>query len=1142
MNNIKYLLTLAMCFCAVAISAQKRVTGHVFSKMDGPIFMATVAEVDPSNRAVTSAQTDANGNFSIVIKRPDRNFLQVTYIGYKPYKTAQPIGSRSNFRIEMIDNNAFKEAVVKSTRKVQSNGLVIPEKELSIATQTFDMDAMEGLSFETAGEALQGQIAGLDIVSNSGNLGAGTSMRLRGVTSINGNQEPLIVVDGYILPSYDKSELNLENMDDDQMFANLLQINPEDIKSIKVLKDASATAIYGSDGSNGVIEITTRRGTRGKTRVNFTYRFTGTWQPEGMKMLNGDGYTMMLKEAYFNPQQSDVASGIVELMYLRDTHPAYYENYNKNTDWVKEVTQFGQVHNFGVSINGGGEKAQFRVSGNYDHSTGSVICQEMNRITMRMALDYYVSDRIKFSSNFSLAYTKNDQNYNGILGAAYNAMPNMSIYRYEYDRDLERYFNTGEYFIMPPRASAAGLVDNSSGRTSYYLNDMISNGNPVATANLAWSQTSTYTLTPQFALEYKLWGKEDDEHQLNYKGEVQLYAYTQSVNNYYPQQLTSNAWSDGVNLTSNGEYKDSRFETKHSLVFKPYFSNEDHSLQVLLRGELETTNSTSQNLSNSGINGGITSSTAIGYMTNSTTSTGEGHRMAGTASIHYAYASRYSFDVTLRADGKTKFGSGEKWGFFPGISARWNVSEEKFFKPLTKVVNLFGIRLGWGQTGNASFGEGLIYNNYGKIGVYNGTTAMAPNNLRLTTIHWEKTSSWNLGFDVSLFENLLKFNLDIYRKNTKDLLNYNMRVPSTSGYNRLSAANVGSMKNEGWELWMNTGDIAKIGKFHMNFKLNFAQVINTIESMDATVLANENQAYGYKNLEVLKRVQIGNALGGIYGFRFKGIYAYDYDHNGYFLAKDGSYNTSKNDYKDAQGNPNTARLNATGQELSTPVARDAQGNVIYDKNGNPLPMYFNYGGVNYQFQGGDVIYEDINHDGQIDDLDIVYLGGSNPKITGGFGVDFTYGRWTLRTMFNFRMGNKILNLARLNAESMRGNNNQSASVAHRWRKNGQVTEIPRAMNATLGVSYNALINSRYVEDGDFVRFNYFQLAYNFPTEKIKKLGLSSLRLAASGNNLIFWTKYSGVDPEHSASGYSPCIDNSKTPRSRSFTLSLSFGF
>ena len=302
--------------------------------------------------------TDANGNFSIVIKRPDRNFLQVTYIGYKPYKTAQPIGSRSNFRIEMIDNNAFKEAVVKSTRKVQSNGLVIPEKELSIATQTFDMDAMEGLSFETAGEALQGQIAGLDIVSNSGNLGAGTSMRLRGVTSINGNQEPLIVVDGYILPSYDKSELNLENMDDDQMFANLLQINPEDIKSIKVLKDASATAIYGSDGSNGVIEITTRRGTRGKTRVNFTYRFTGTWQPEGMKMLNGDGYTMMLKEAYFNPQQSDVASGIVELMYLRDTHPAYYENYNKNTDWVKEVTQFGQVHNFGVSINGGGEKAQ----------------------------------------------------------------------------------------------------------------------------------------------------------------------------------------------------------------------------------------------------------------------------------------------------------------------------------------------------------------------------------------------------------------------------------------------------------------------------------------------------------------------------------------------------------------------------------------------------------------------------------------------------------------------------------------------------------------------------------------------------------------------------------------------------------------
>ena len=227
---------------------------------------------------------------------------------------------------------------------------------------------------------------------------------------------------------------------------------------------------------------------------------------------------------------------------------------------------------------------------------------------------------------------------------------------------------------------------------------------------------------------------------------------------------------------------------------------------------------------------------------------------------------------------------------------------------------------------------------------------------------------------------------------------------------------------------------------------------------------------------------------------------------------------------------------------STPVVFDANGNVVYDKNGNPLPMYFNYGGKNYQFDGGDAIYEDINHDGNIDELDVVYLGTSNPKLNGGFGINFKYARWELKTSFNFRVGNKIINLARLNAESMVGNKNQCASVNHRWRKNGQETTMPHAMSAKVKTTYNSLVSDRYVEPGDFLRFQYFQLSYSVSPDKLKKVGLSSLRIAASGNNLIFWSKYSGVDPEHSAGGYSPAIDNSETPRSRSFTFSLNFGF
>lgn len=230
------------------------------------------------------------------------------------------------------------------------------------------------------------------------------------------------------------------------------------------------------------------------------------------------------------------------------------------------------------------------------------------------------------------------------------------------------------------------------------------------------------------------------------------------------------------------------------------------------------------------------------------------------------------------------------------------------------------------------------------------------------------------------------------------------------------------------------------------------------------------------------------------------------------------------------------------QGMTTPIVFDRNGNVVYDKNGEPLHMVLNYGGIGYTFQGGDAIYEDINYDGTIDEYDMVYLGSSNPKISGGFGVDLRYGQWEVKTNFNFRVGNKIINMARLNAETMTSNYNQCASVNHHWRYNGQQTEMPRPANSNMAATYNSLISDRYVEPGDYLRFQYLQLAFNAKADKLKRYGLSTFRVSASLNNLIFWSKYSGTDPDHSQSGYVPCYDNNKTPRDRSFTLSLNFGF
>ena len=1134
MNKIKYLLLIAMCLCLSSVAAQDRISGHVWNRTDGPVMMANVVELDQNNRIVEATTTDINGNFSMPIKnRKDR--LQISYVGYQTH--TQVIGDSKVFRIEMRSRTQLKGVTVKAQQRVKTNGLTIPAKEVSVATQTLNMDEMKGLSFETADQALQGQIAGLDIVMNSGNLGSGTTMRLRGVTTINGDQEPLIVVDGNVLDNYNTTDIDLQDMDNSEQFARLLSVNPEDIQSIDVLKDAAATAIWGSRGANGVIEIKTRRGRRGKTRIDFSYRFTGSWQPKGMKMLNGDEYTMMLKEAYFNPAQSSVASDIVEISY-DDSRPMYFRNFNNNTEWRDEVTQFGQTHNYNLVLNGGGEKATYRISSNYDHETGTIIEQQLDRFSTRMALDYYVSDRIKFSSNFSLTYTNNKKNYvESLLDKAYNAMPNMSVYNYNYDPINQRYYRTNEYMKMFPAAGAAGPVQD--GQSSYYLRDMVSNGNPVAIGRLSWYRESTYAIDPQFQIEYKLLGKDETSTQLNYNGEVYMYAFTNTQKGYYPASLTSNSWDvdGGINLTSDSESKNLKFNTKHTLIFTPKFSNEDHYFTGLARWEMETTNSNSQYLKSSGVVGGVTDPSVEAYLRDANTSLGKSHRMSALGSFHYSYKGKYVLDFTLRADGSTKFGKNNRWGFFPGVSGRWNISDEPFMKPISKYVSMLAFRPSWGIVGGEPNAEGLIYNKYSNTGNYGGGTAIAPSNLRLTDLKWERTSSWNLGFNLGLFEDLLSFELNVYHKYTKDLLMQNVSIPSSTGFNSLAWGNVGNMENEGWELNFTTKRIKITPDLQVLGKFNIAQNINQITKMDASVLSSLNGDFNYDNENYMSRVQIGNALGGIYGFRYKGVYRFDYDHCGYFA------DAKKNDIYAGNTAAWAEKYGVNGSYNATcPVARDANGNIIYDAKGNPLQMYYNYGGRNYKFEGGDVIYEDINHDGQINELDMVYLGSSNPKLNGGFGFDIYYKRWSLKTSFNFRVGNKIVNMARMKAEDMRTNRNQSTATRWRWRKNGDITTIPRAMSAEVGASYNALCSDRYVEPGDYVRFQYVQLAYDFAPEKLKRLGLRSLRLALSGNNLIFWSKYSGVDPEHSQSGWSPCMDNSQTPRSRSFTFSLNIGF
>lgn len=1137
MNNIRTYITVGALCSAMTISAQDhRISGTVSDEF-GPVIGCNVIEKDANNRNVNATITDVNGNFQLAIKNP-KNKLVVSYVGYKTF--SQVIGSQTNFQIQLKDANELGTVTVTAKQRFRGDGLSIPKDEVSVATQTMNMDIVDGLAFTSADEALQGQIAGLDIVANSGNLGAGTTMRMRGVTTINGSSEPLIVVNGNIMDVPDAKDTDWSTATE-ETYSSLLSINVNDIESIDIMKDAAATAIWGARGANGVISIKTKRGKRGKIRIDYNFSLQGNWQPKGYNLLSGDEYTMLMKEELYNPTQNPSATtNINELNYNKSW--AEYNNWNDNTDWVKAVTQTGWNQSHGLTISGGGEKAVFRISANYDHQTGTIIKQVLNRFSTRLNLEYYVSDKLKFTTEFPLTYTKNQKSYANILGKALSMAPNMSIYREDGNG-----IDTNEYYIMLPSAEKDEYGSSISGTSSLQLKSVRDIGNPVAIANLAWNNESTYRITPDFRINYYFLGNDDHKTRLDYEGQVYLDIFSKSNPTYCPGSLSTNGWKDNsYNLYTMDDYNSFQFQTRHQLIFTPKFKNEDIAWMMLGRWELTSGTSYGQNVSERKLPLGAQSPTLPAEISNMSTSNGEWRSMAGVFSTHLSYKGRYNADFTVRADGTTRFGDNNKWGYFPGMSVRWNISDEPWMKWSRKVLSMLAFRPSWGVNGRTPSSEYLQYAKYAAGSQYGNGNTLLPSTrvdgLQLSDLKWEKTTSWNLGANLGLFDDMIEADFNYYYKKTKDLLNPGVAISSQTGYTTLAWKNIGSMENKGWEFNITAKKFIKAGKFSMDASFNIAQNFNKITEMDQTVLDGINEDWSADSRgKYFKRIQVGNALGSIFGLRHKGVYQYSYDYlenlrrQGYVM--EGNEKIMIRDNNDLVDYLNNRFLPAG---KTAPIALNRDGKVITGADGKPLRMTYNSkdGGETYKFDGGDVIYEDVNHDGTINSLDMVYLGNSNPKFSGGFGFTFRYGNWSLRTNFVYRTGFKVVNFARMGVEKMYDTTNQSTAVNWRWRKNGDMTEIPRAL---YNYGYNWLGSDRYVEDASFLRFSYVSLSYDVPKKFLKSLGLNTLRFDLSGQNIFVWSKYSGTDPEHANNGWNFASDSSQTPRSKSFTLRMRIG-
>ena len=1120
------LMTLALLL-STSLSAQNITSVHgTLSDDMGELMGATVCEIDATGRIIESAITDMNGNFTMKVRNP-KDKIRFSYVGLKT--VTLPI-NKTTYVLKLQSATKLKEVTVTSKRRAQGNSLPIPQRELSYSTQTISMKEFEGLGITSVDEALQGRIAGLDIVGNSGDLGKGSTMRLRGASSISSltDSNPLIVVDGNI------REVNMDGFDmagaNDEKFAELLNINPEDIADIRVLKDAAATAVYGSQGGNGVIELTTKRGARGKPKVTYSLKLTGTYQPKGYDLLTGDDYTMMLKEAYFNPRQDDNASNmatIPEINYPTATDGfADWRQYRDNTDWRDAVTQWGLRQNHYATITGGGEKASFRIGAGYDHETGTMIENKMDRFSTRVNLDYNVSQRIRVQTNFALTYSKYDD-IDDLLSVALKKMPNMSIYQ----KDPVTGEDTDMYYNMPQSGEYIG--------SEVFKNDQRTYVNPVASAHLKKSQRRVYDMNPELIINYDLLGLDDEHTRLTWRGSVYMNISNHYTDKFDPQELYSKRWEDQVNKATASSSKSVSFNTKQTLTLIPAFANKDHAVMMMGRFELTSGSSSSQSTDGYGLpttNGVIDSPSAGGLIGNMSSGYSQWRSMYYTFSSHYAYKGRYIADFTLRVDGTTKFGPGNRWGYFPSVSLKWIISDEPWMQKLKPTLSMLAIRPSWGRVGNQPNQNYLFTSKYGSADKYIDMSAMKPLNIRLTDLKWQLVSSYNFGIDLGFMDNRLNLTIEGYQSTTSDMLMGGFRIPSNAGFTTVPYHNNGKMRNTGWEFHINTNRMIKAGKFTMDMNANFGNNRNEILEMDPYILENKNSVYGYKNGETLRRVQLHNPFGAIYGFKYKGVYQYN-------------YNTVKNAVEGMTKDEIYAwwkEFTAAGK--TAPVAVNADGNIVLEGNNVPKRMMYDYRSDNTGhdgsfpgFNGGDAIYEDLNHDGQINALDITYLGSSLPKLTGGFGFSFNYGAWRLSTQFTYRVGNKIINKARLNAEAMTSNDNQSQAVNYRWRQEGDITPIPRAMFGG-NSNYNTLISDRFVEDGSYLRMSYAQLNYAINKKHLTWIGLNRLSFYASVNNPFVITKYSGVDPDIAFGGEDPAIDNAQTPRSRSYTLGITVDF
>ncbi|MCK0145330.1 TonB-dependent receptor [Arenibacter sp. F26102] len=974
------------------------VKGKVADESNLPLYGVTVLELGTAN----GITTDFDGEFEISVASLNSK-LVISYLGY----LSTTINATTSFvSIQMVPDIAnLDEVVIIGYGKTK-------QSDLTGSISTVPISDIVGQPSTNIGDAVQGRAAGVTVIT-SGQPGNNPTFRIRGTGTI-GNNDPLIVVDGMPLNG------------------GLNQVNMKDIESFQVLKDASATAIYGSRGSNGVIIISTKRGTKGKGQIEFD-TFTSLQYPTNViEVLNATQFATLSNEMLINGGFTPNPSF---------TNPT---SLGMGTDWLDAFFTTGKQSNVTLSYSQGNEKSNIFTSLNVFDQEGIIINSGYTRYILQFNSDTKINEHVKFGNSLKLNYDIKQNGDNNIQNAILS-LPTQPIYR-----------DNGNYSGAIGQPIYAGDVENPIGKSNIVKNN-IKGYNLQGNVYGELGFLKHFQFKTLLGVETNFWDTRTWSPSYSWDSDMAPNAYLSETSNksltlLWDNTLTYNKdFDDGSSVTA--VVGASTQENQFKFIGGSVQGFPSESAQTLNNGLLQPT-----------INGSGSEWSILSYF-------GRGQ---------YDYRNRYYLTATIRRDGSSRFGEGNKYGTFPSASAAWRITEERFLKE-SQTINNLKLRVGFGVTGNQNIGNYSFASSYNtNLYNFNGAfvTAAVPTVLPNSNVKWESQEQFNIGVDATLFDHFLNVTVDGYVKNTEDML-VPQTVPVTSGYSDVYVPfiNAGKIRNQGIEAVVSTNNFNN-DYFKWTTDVVFAYNNNEVIDINSdTPLTTGSIGLNYS----LGRIQPGQPINVFYGFVHDGIFQTQSEVNDYAVQ--------------IPGNDPTTSTSA-----------------------------------------GDIRFRDLNSDGVINDDDRTFLGDPNPKYTYSINNTFSLGNFDMSLFIQGIYGNDIFNANRLYTENMSVTTNQSTAVLDRWRGPGTSNSVPRAVFGD--PNNNNRQSTRYIENGSYLRLKNVNLSYNLPINNFKKPIFKSIKLYASGQNLFTITDYSGFDPEVGSNG----IDNNIYPVTTTYTLGATLGF